>query len=362
MPPPGFQDYYEVLGVPRDADAQAIRKAYRKLALRWHPDRHPEGPGRQDAAERFKRISEAYEVLSNEDTRKRYDRFGADWKQGQPFTPPPEGGGPRPMSPEEFREAFGDAGGFSDFFRSAFGGDFGGQSGRQTGGPGGGARGRRHARFRHRGADVHAELSLGLGDALAGGKRGFDIDARVPCLRCGGVGLVETHVCGACGGIGWGHARRTVELQLPRRLRDGMTLRLKGLGEPGESGGEVGDLLLTLRLRDDDVYRRDGDDLWADVPVAPWEALAGAAVEVATPHGGMTVKVPPGSKAGTRLRLRGKGLARAPSEGGGHGDFHVVLRLALPDTLNARQRELVDELGRAGPSTVRGGARVSPKG
>ena len=341
-----FQDYYEVLGVTRTASPDEIRKAYRKLALQWHPDRH-KGAAQRDAEERFKRISEAYEVLSDPENRKRYDQFGEHWKHGQEFTPPPGAGGgrTRTMTPEEFERMFGGAaGGFSDFFTGMFGDRFQRASG------GGG----RHQRFRMRGADVQAELELSVREALAGGRRGFELPTTAPCPRCGGTGFLGEHVCPTCMGVGQVRGRKTVEVAIPRSLRDGQTLRLRGLGEPGDNGGPEGDLLLTVRLASDDVYRIDGADVYADVPVAPWEALSGTKVDVRTPDGVITLTVPPGTRAGQKLRLRGKALDDGE---GGRGDFYAVIRLALPDVLNERQRQLIQELSKAGPSLVGGGAR-----
>jgi len=342
-----FQDYYEVLGIPRTASPEEIRKAYRKLALKWHPDRH-KGAAQQDAEQRFKRVSEAYEVLSDPEKRGRYDQFGEHWKQGQEFTPPPGAGGgrARSMTPEEFEQMFGgSAGGFSDFFTGMFGDQFRQASGRGAG---------RHRRFRMRGADVQAELRLSVGEALAGGRRRFELPTTAPCPRCGGVGFQGEHVCPTCMGLGQVHGRKTVEVAIPRSIRDGQSLRLKGLGEPGDAGGEPGDLLLAIRLASDDVYRIEGADLFADLPVAPWEALSGTKADVRTPEGVVTLTVPAATRAGQKLRLRGKGLDDGQ---GGRGDFYAVVRLALPEQLNERQKQLIKELSLAGPSLVGGGAR-----
>jgi len=337
-----FQDYYEALGVARDASAEDIKRAYRKLALKWHPDRHQAGD--RDAAEaRFKRISEAYEVLSDPEKRAKYDRFGEHWLQGQDFTPPE---GARTMSREEFERAFGGAGGFSDFFASLFGDqmrhEFAGAQGR-------------HARFRQRGADVRAELHLGATQAVERGKSGFTVPALAPCPRCGGVGFVgggsgKQHVCPTCAGVGQVHTEKRVELTIPEGVRDGLELRLRGLGEPGE-GAPPGDLLLTLRLDSDGRYRVLGDDLESDLEVTPWDAHLGTQVELRTPLGTATVRIPARTAAGTRLRLRGQGLMRAT---GGRGDLHGVVRLVLPATLSARQEELLREL--AGRTAADAGA------
>lgn len=339
-----FQDYYEVLGVPRDASADDIKKAYRKLAMKWHPDRHKDEAQKKKAEEKFKQISEAYEVLSDPKKRERYDKFGEHWEHGQDFEPPP---GQRTMSREEFEEMFGGLGGFSDFFRSMFGDQFRADFG--------GRRAARHRRYRHRGADVRATLNLSISDIVRGAKSTFTIPARTSCPTCGGVGFVNDHVCPSCAGIGQVEERKTVELKIPEDVHDGQVLRMRGLGEPGEGGGEPGDLYLTIHLTSDDVYRLRGPDVEADVPVTPWEALRGTAVEVRTPHAVATAKIPPNTRAGAKLRLRGQGLARP---GGGRGDFYIVVRLALPEGLTARQRELVLEAGRAGPATVTGGARI----
>lgn len=334
-----FQDYYEVLGVGREAAPEAIKSAYRKLALKWHPDRH-QGTEREAAEQKFKQISEAYEVLSDAEKRKKYDRFGANWEHGQEFEPGP---GQRTMSPEEFEAAFGGGSGFSDFFQEMFGGQF-----RQDfrGGP------RRHARYRFRGADVRAELSIPISEALAGGKRSFEIPARVSCPSCGGTGFVGQHVCPTCTGVGQVQKRQTVELKIPADVRDGMKLRLKGLGEPGEGGGESGDLHLVLRLADDDAHRLSGEELEALVTLTPWQAEVGTRVDVRTARGVVTVTIPAHSRSGQRLRLRGQGFSDGK---GGHGDCFVRIVMDLPATLSDRQRELLSELAQVSEADSRGG-------
>ena len=328
-----FQDYYDVLGVSRDADDAALKKAYRKLALKWHPDRH-QGEQQAQAETTFKRINEAYEVLSDPEKRQKYDRFGENWEHGQEFDPGP---GQRTMTREEFEAAFGGggAGGFSDFFQELFGEqvrrDF-------QGGPG------RHARYRYRGADVRGELRLPLSDAVLGGKRSFDFPARASCPSCGGTGFVREHVCPSCVGVGQVETRRTIELKIPEGVRDGLELRLKGLGEPGEGGGEKGDLYLVLRLEDDERYRLVQGELEARVALTPWDAYNGTRVDVRTPRGVATVTIPADSRSGLRLRLRGQGFADGD---GGFGNFFVRVEIDLPEKLSARQKELLQELGRS---------------
>lgn len=326
-----FQDYYEVLGVARDADEDALKKAYRKLALKWHPDRH-QGDDRGPAEARFKQISEAYEVLSDPDKRRKYDRLGENWEHGQEFEPAP---GQRTMTPEEFEAAFGQTGGFSDFFQEIFGRQF-----RQD--FAGGAR--RHGRYQYRGADVHASLQLPLSAAIAGGQQTFDIPARTSCPRCGGTGFVAPHVCPTCVGVGQIDKRKTVKLTIPKQVRHGMSLRLKGLGEPGEGGGEAGDLHLLLELVDDGQYRLTADGLELRVSVTPWDAYIGTSVHVRTARGTVAVTIPPGTRNGHRLRLRGQGLA---DDTGGAGDCFVRVEMDLPEGLSPRQQALLRELAEA---------------
>ncbi len=339
-----FQDYYEVLGVRREASPDEIKKAYRRLALEWHPDRHPEAE-REDAERRFKTVSEAYEVLSDPEKRKRYDRFGQNWEHGQDFQPPP---GERTMSSEEYERAFGGGSGFSDFFREMFGAEF--QRDFEQGS-------QRHGRYRFRGADVHAVLELDVGQAIRRQKSTFQVPTTSACTRCGGVGLIGDHVCPTCTGVGSVRSLRTVELEIPSQVRDGLVLRLRGLGEPADpngKGGEPGDLHLTIHLRSDAHYRLDGTRIEADVPVAPWEAVFGTRVEVRTPVGPTTVTLPAGTRAGTKLRLRSQGFDDGK---GNRGDFLVVVRLVLPEPLSERQRELLKELAAASPRPVQGDAR-----
>ncbi len=333
-----FQDYYQTLGVARGASSEEIKKAYRKLALQWHPDRHA-GEERKPAEERFKRISEAYEVLSDPEKRKLYDRFGENWQHGQEFTPP---SGARTMRPEEFEEMFGGAGGFSDFFRSMFGQQFRDEfRGSRS----------RHPRFAERGADISAELAVPISLAVAGGKSTFTIPAEAPCPMCGGVGFVEQHVCPTCGGVGRVHRERKIELSIPKNARNGLVLRLKAMGEAGEGGAESGDLLLTLRLRSDERWKVDALDVEGEIAVAPWDAYLGCKTEAETPGGRVTVTIPPNTKSGKRLRLRGMGLLGEDEQ---RGDYQGIVRLALPERMSARQLELLRAL--RDESTVEPGA------
>jgi curved DNA-binding protein len=305
-----FRDYYEVLGVPRGASADEIRSAYRRLARQYHPDvNHDEG-----AEDRFKEISEAYEVLRDPEKRERYDRLGQNWKAGQDVSAAQGFNG---FEGFEGFEGFdnvrvdfggGDFGGgdFSDFFEGLFGG-----RSRARGG------GRRRARgfeggFSGRGSDQEAVIELTLEEAAAGGKRRITL------------------------GDG-----RDYELTIPRGVRDGQRIRLAGEGGPRMGGGPSGDLFLRVRLLPHPRFRVRGRDLEVDLPVAPWEAALGATVDVPTLHGDARLKVPAHSSCGRRLRLRGEGL---PSADGGQGDLHAVVKIVVPKRLKREERELFERL------------------
>jgi curved DNA-binding protein len=295
--PVASQDYYEALGVPRDASVDDIRRAYRNLARRLHPDVNKE-PGAED---RFKAISEAYEVLRDPEKRARYDRLGANWRAG----PEPPGGGSaengfdRGSGFRDVRVDFG-SGGFSDIFGDIFGGRTG-RAGR------GGFEG-----FSFRGGDQEAELELTLEEAAAGGRRRLSL------------------------GDG-----REVEVEIPPGARDGQRIRLAGQGSPGAGGGESGDLLLRVRLKPHPRFRVQGRDLYVDLAVSPWEAALGADVSVPTLDGRARVKVPAGSSSGRRLRLRGQGL---PGGGGSAGDLYAVVMIHVPKKLTRRERGLFEQL------------------
>lgn len=295
--PVASQDYYEALGVPRDASADDIRRAYRNLARRLHPDVNKE-PGAED---RFKAISEAYEVLRDPEKRARYDGLGANWRAG----PEPPGGGSaengfdRGSGFRDVRVDFG-SGGFGDIFDDLFGGRTG-RAGR------GGFEG-----FSFRGGDQEAELELTLEEAAAGGRRRLSL------------------------GDG-----REFEVEIPPGARDGQRIRLSGQGGPGAGGGESGDLLLRVRLKPHPRFRVQGRDLSVDLAVSPWEAALGADVSVPTLDGSARVKVPAGSSSGRRLRLRGQGL---PGGGGSAGDLYAVVMIHVPKKLTRRERELFEQL------------------
>ncbi len=334
-----YKDYYETLGVSRSASEKEIKDAFRRLARRWHPDRH-KGSDKAQAEEKFKEISEAYEVLSDPEKRKKYDELGAYWRDGSEFRPPPEWG-------EQFRDIFSRGGRtrraasspFSDFFEILFGQGF--ADGAET--------------F-HFGAadgeDVEAVLEIGMREALQGGRRRISIDLPVLCDRCGGTGQQGGRICPACGGRGEVLRRRQVDVTLPPNVWPGRRIRLAGQGRPGIGGGRDGDLLLQVRIRPEPPFRlTDGGDVEVDLEVPAWDAALGASIEVPTLEGTVSVKVPAGSRSGSRLRLRGRGL---PKPGGKRGDQYVRIVVTVPRRLDAESRRLFEELRRLHESKGKG--------
>lgn len=322
-----FKDYYEVLGVPRGASQKEIKDSYRKLARQHHPDLQSTESKKKAAEERFKEINEANEVLGDPAKRKKYDRLGTQWKNGMDFTPPPGGGrGFQWTWTGAGAEDFG--GGFSDFFEMVFGGG----GGRGARGPFAGSGADTAWEFRGadedgaaQGEDLEAEIELSLEDIARGGTRRVTLVARDQA----------------------GHARpKELDVTLPRGLRPGDRIRLKGQGSRSRRSGRTGDLFLRIRIRPHPVYQLVEDspsDLQIDLPVLPWEAVLGASVAVPTLSGPVTMRIPPGSQAGQRLRLRGKGL---PRRDGTHGDLYVRLKIVTPQSPTKRERELYEELAK----------------
>ncbi|HEX6044031.1 MAG TPA: J domain-containing protein [Pyrinomonadaceae bacterium] len=332
-----LKDYYQVLGVQRSASDDDIKKAYRKLARKFHPDLNP---GDKTAEEQFKQLQEAYDVLSNPEDRKLYDEHGANWRavKAGAGAPPPgwEGaqqrarqGGPRAGGFDFNDFDFGsfrtsDAGGF-DIFEEMFGG--------------GAGRGR--ARRNTRGRDVEAELELSLEEAHRGGRRTLQMQVAEPCPTCGGTGVSDGKVCETCDGAGQVVRPKSIEVNIPAATRDGSTIRLAGQGGAGVS--EPGDLYLHIRLRPHPVFTVNGDDLEVELPVAPWEAVLGANVQAPTIDGKVGLKIPSGAKSGQRLRLRGQGLNKRK---GGRGDEYVRLKVVVPTDVSDEERRLYEELKR----------------
>ena len=288
-----FKDYYKVMGVPRDATEAQIKQAYRKLARKFHPDVSKE----KDAEERFKDVGEAYEVLKAPEKRAAYDQLGKGPRPGEEFRPPPDFGSGFEFSGGGSADQ---QAGFSDFFESLFGAH--GRAGATR------ARGSRA----DRGEDHHARVLLDLDAALHGGSR--TISLRLPEIDAEGR-LVSKE--------------RTLNVQIPRGILAGQTIRLAGQGGRMNEG-PPGDLYVEVELQPHPFYRTDGRDLYLDLPVAPWEAALGATVKTPTPSGTVDLKIPPNSRQGSKLRLKGRGIPASPP-----GDFYVVLQIALPPAVDA---------------------------
>ena len=293
-----FKDYYQILGVPREASQDDIKRAYRKLARKYHPDVSKE----KDAEAHFKEVGEAYEVLKDPEKRAAYDQVGKQWKAGQDFHPPPDWNQEFNFRGGGFTDA--DLGQFSDFFRSIFG--QGGRDGEHY----------EHGTFRARGSDQHAKILVDLEDAYHGSTR--TITLSIPELDAQG-NIV-------------GHARN-LGVKIPKGITAGQRIRLAGQGGLGFGGGPNGDLYLEVEFQPHPLFRAEKQDIYLELPVTPWEAALGGTVVVPTLGGKVELKIPPGSQTGSKLRLKGRGLpGKTP------GDQYVVLRLVTPpaDTPEAK--------------------------
>jgi len=300
-----YKDYYKILGVERSANEEQIKKAYRKLARKYHPDVSKE----KDAEEKFKEVAEAYEVLKDTEKRKAYDTMGY-YQPGQDFSPPPD-----------WQQQFHSGGGFQDLndldlfdLLSGLGGG-GFRAGRAGGG------------LRMRGQDYEVTAHLSVEDAA----RGTELEIPLPVTEMTEEGQLR-------------RTTKTVKVRIPKGATDGQRLRVPGKGGPGHGGAQDGDLYVNIQLRPHDLFRVSGHDLYLEVPVAPWEAALGAEVEIPTLDGRVSVKIPPGSRAGQKLRVRGKGL---PRPGGGEGDLYAVLQVVTPSVLSEREKQLYRDLQQA---------------
>lgn len=303
-----FKDYYEVMGLERGASADDIKRAYRRLARKYHPDVSKE----PDAEARFKELGEAYEVLKDPEKRAAYDQLGPQYRSGQDFRPPPDWD-------FEFRETPGGDAAFSDFFEQLFGG---------MGGP-------RHAR-RSRGFDATAEVLLTLEEAFAGSERTVSLER----IERGADGRVTPRVA-------------QLKVKIPPGVTDGQQIRVAGQGEPGTGGGGSGDLFLRVKLAAHRLFRADGRDIWLELPVTPWEAALGETVRVPTLAGKVDMRIPKGSQSGRELRLKGKGLPGQPS-----GDQRVVLKIVTPEPRTETHERLYRELASAMPMNPRAAMEV----
>lgn len=305
-----YKDYYKILGLERNATQDEVKRAYRKLARKYHPDLNKE----PDAEARFKEVGEANEVLGDPEKRAAYDQLGPNWQAGQQFKPPPDwaagfefsGAGPRAGAETAGHD-------FSDFFESLFGGM--GRRERSYGS---------RTEFHASGEDHHARILIDLADAYHGATRAITL--RVPAVDETGHVVLR---------------QRVLNVTIPKGVVEGQHIRLRGQGTPGIGRGAPGDLYLEVQFRPDPLYRVVGRDVYLDLPVAPWEAALGASVTMPTPVGAIRLKVPAGSQQGRELRVRGRGIPAAEP-----GDLYAVLKIVLPPANTDKARRLYEEMAR----------------
>lgn len=315
-----YRDYYQIMGVARTATADEIKKSYRRLARKFHPDVSKE----KDAEKKFKEVQEAYEVLKDPEKRAAYDQLGSDYKQGQQFRPPPDWGsgfefrgGPRQgraRAGASHTEEFEDAEGFSDFFSSLFGQrGFGGGAGGGNPFGGGSARAAR---------DHHARVDIDLEEAYAGTTRTLEL--KRPDLKPDGTLDLKTH---------------TVKVTIPAGVTEGQLIRLAGQGEQSSGGGKAGDLYLEVHMKPNRLFQLDGRDVTLTLPIAPWESALGATVTVPTLGGGVDMRIPPNSQSGQKLRLRGRGLP-----GQTPGDQYIQLKIVVPPANTPEAKAVFEDM------------------
>lgn len=313
-----FRDYYEVLGVARDASENEIRKSYRKLARKHHPD---VATDKEEGERKFKELNEAYEVLSDPEKRKKYDDLGENWEHMGDFTSPGGGGAGAPGFGGGYGQEYQFEGtGFSDFFENLFGqrAPHGGFGDFHRAGPGPTAQ----RDYKARGGDIEADLLVTLEDTMSGSERRIALKKPGP-----GGGAPEA---------------RTVTIKIPKGITEGQLIRCAGLGQAGFNGGDPGDLFLRVNLERHPDFRVQGSDLYRDLSLAPWEAVLGATIPITTLHGTVKIKIPPGTESGTEFRVRGKGLPQGSKDL--FGDLYAVADLVAPTDVSSEERKLWEQL------------------
>ena len=319
-----FRDYYRILGKKRGASAEEIKAAYRRLARQYHPDLNQ---GDAQAEERFKEVQEAYDVLGDPKKRRQYDSLGANYQAGMEFRMPSDwrfapGGAAKPTEQPQAK------GGFSEFFDMLFGGG----RARQRNQP---------APSNDRGADIETVLALTLEELHAGDAKTVRYHVNARCTACQGSGQMGGNACGACEGRGIAPLARTLEIRIPPTAHDGLRLRLAGQGHPPANGsGKAGNMHVRIQLQPHPIFQLKGRNIHVDLPVAPWEAVLGGEVEVPTLDGMVTMKLPPGSPTGMKMRLRERGLRTEANR----GDEIVTVRVVVPQEVTDRERHLFRQL------------------
>ncbi len=334
-----YKDYYKILGVGKPANADEVKKAYRKLARKYHPDVNP---GDKSAEARFKEINEAYEVLSDPEKRNKYDTLGPNWQEQ--FGPSASHAGTRTYTYRgrtgtggsgDIPFDFEDPTGFSDFFEALFGRRGAGtRTGRTT---------TVRDTIRQPGENIEQPIEVSLAEAYSGTKKVFVVQAPETCPTCHGTGEVNNRLCPTCGGLGTTSHTKRIEVKIPAGVDNGARVRVAGEGQPGLSGGPRGDLFLIVTVKPDALFERKGDDLVEDVPVPLTVAVLGGEVPVTLPDGKrVLLKIPGETQNGQTFLLRGKGMPRLRGEG--HGNLLARVRVVLPTPLTPRERELFEAL------------------
>lgn len=325
-----YKNYYDILGVAKNAAEKDIKSAYRKLARKWHPDANP--GNQQQAEEKFKNIQEAYEVLGDAEKRKKYDVLGSDWQQAERQAEQQRRyrtqQGEASFDVGSFGSGSGSSG-FSEFFDMFFSGIGKRQTAQTTG-------------FAQGGQDLETTIELTLKEAFEGGRKSVSLQIEDLCSRCRGSGTDRGSLCSQCHGTGRLLQTKKFDVTIPKGVRQGQRIRLSGQGGAGVSGGRHGDLFLIVNLVDDGAYHRKGDDLYVDLPVSVYDLVLGGEVAVPTMSGQVTMTIPSGTQNNKTLRLAGKGMPKAKN--GGSGDQYVRLVGQLPQNLSDKETKLYKEL------------------
>lgn len=333
-----YKDYYKTLGVARGASADEIKKAFRKLARKYHPDVNP---GDKRSEEKFKEINEAYEVLSDPDKRRKYDTLGPNWQEQFGFQP---GTGTRRTYTYSNRGTpfdFDSNSGFSDFFETLFG-----RTGTTATGTGTGARTMRDDLRRRAGDNIEQPVEVTLQEAYAGGARTFNIQSTEACPLCHGTGERAGKSCTNCGGQGMVARNKRIQVKIPAGVDNGSKIRVAGEGQPGTGGGPRGDLFLVISVKPDSMYERKGDDLYVDIDVELVKAMLGGEVPVPLPDGRkLVLSIPSETQNGRLFRLAGKGMPRLRSDES--GNLYARVKVVLPMHLSVEERELFEQLARS---------------
>jgi len=319
------KDYYQILGVDRNASEKEIKQAYRRLARKHHPDLNP---GDKSAEARFKEMNAAYEVLSNPEKRKKYDQFGDQWEYAEQFAKAGGQGGVRwDVGKGGTTFEYGDESGLGDIFSSLFG-DAG--------------IGSRMRRGRQRGQDVESPVEISLEEAYHGSRRMIQLQRTEPCTACGGTGRVGNRVCTMCSGTGGKVIPRRLEVRIPPGVKDGSRIRMAGEGAPGRAGGSKGDLYLIVKILPHKLFERKGDDLYTEVSVPLATAVLGGEVRLPTLDGNLSLKIPPETQNGKAFRLAGKGMPQLGNAN--YGNMFAKVNVVLPTNLTKEERRLFERL------------------